>query len=224
MPCMITGASAGMAPAWLATSRAPPWRGDLFQSLPFGPEPVAVDGVVEPAQDGPGPLGAAPLVDVLQPRFGRRGSARAAEREQRAGRRGRRSPGPMACGMLADADPGPTAADPGPAGPASAGRSGTSPGPATVATGGRARTGGCRCWPPRCRPARRRDRPASTACTRLTSRRSGLPGVGDRDHLTGPDPQRRADQQAVTGPEGRAACCRRPPAPGGSGAQVTWVG
>ena len=24
MPCMITGASAGMAPAWLATSRAPP--------------------------------------------------------------------------------------------------------------------------------------------------------------------------------------------------------
>ena len=48
MPCMIAGASGGIAPAWLATSSAPPCRGQVVEVLPLDAEPVLVDRVVEP--------------------------------------------------------------------------------------------------------------------------------------------------------------------------------
>ena len=46
---MITGASDGMAPAWLHTRSAPPLLGDLLQAFPLDSEPVLVDGGVERA-------------------------------------------------------------------------------------------------------------------------------------------------------------------------------
>ena len=72
MPCMIAGASEGMAPAWLATSRAPPSVGMLLEALPLDPEPARVDRVVEPAGELPHVLGAAPLVDVAEAGVGER--------------------------------------------------------------------------------------------------------------------------------------------------------
>src|ERR687891_358728 len=44
--------------------------GHLLQALPLGPEPVAVDGVVDLAGHLPGVLRAAPLVDVAEARVG----------------------------------------------------------------------------------------------------------------------------------------------------------
>ena len=68
MPCMITGASDGMAAAWLATSRAPPSVGNVLEALPLDPEPVAVDRAVQLAGELADALGPAPLVDVGQAR------------------------------------------------------------------------------------------------------------------------------------------------------------
>ena len=60
----MAGASEGIAPAWLATSSAPPLGRDLLQSLPLDPEPVPVDRVVEAPDDRAHVLGATPFVDV----------------------------------------------------------------------------------------------------------------------------------------------------------------
>ena len=80
MPCMMTGASGGRAPAWLATSSAPPVAGHVLEALPLGAEPAAVDRVEQLAGDRPGPLGPTVGVDVATAGAGRAG----------AGRRGRR--------------------------------------------------------------------------------------------------------------------------------------
>ncbi len=80
MPCMITGASDGMAPAWLATSSAPPVRGILSMPVPLGAEPVAVDRAVELPGDAAHALRAAPAVDVGEPWVGERPPSLSVER------------------------------------------------------------------------------------------------------------------------------------------------
>ena len=72
MPCMITGASDGMAPAWLATSSAPPSVGMFSRPSHSTRNQLLVDRVVEPAGQLPHVLAAAPLVDVALPRVGDR--------------------------------------------------------------------------------------------------------------------------------------------------------
>jgi hypothetical protein len=47
MPCMMTGASEGMAPAWLATRSAPPSDGIFSRPLPLRAEPFGVDRLVD---------------------------------------------------------------------------------------------------------------------------------------------------------------------------------
>ena len=71
MPCMIAGASDGMAPAWFDDEQRAAVGGDLLEALPLDAEPVLVDRVVEPAGDLAHVLGAAPLVDVGAARVAR---------------------------------------------------------------------------------------------------------------------------------------------------------
>ncbi len=65
---MMTGASEGMAPAWLATRSAPPASGIFSSPSHSVRNHLRVHGLVEGASQGAGALGAAPLVHVGQPR------------------------------------------------------------------------------------------------------------------------------------------------------------
>ena len=63
MPCMIVGASGGIAPrGWRPAGRRPGRQ--PVEVLPLGPEPVLVDGVVETTGELAEVLAAAPRVDV----------------------------------------------------------------------------------------------------------------------------------------------------------------
>ena len=64
MPCMITGASDGMAPAWLATSSAPPSAGIFSSPSHSTRNQLRYIGSYSAPGDLPHVLGAAPLVDV----------------------------------------------------------------------------------------------------------------------------------------------------------------
>ena len=77
MPCMIAGASDGMAAGVVGDEQGAAVGRDLLEALPLDPEPVPVDRVVEPAGDLAHVLGAAPLVDVAAPGVGERGSSSA---------------------------------------------------------------------------------------------------------------------------------------------------
>ena len=78
MPCMIAGASGGIAPAWLATMQRAAGFGQPVEVLPLDAEPVLVDRVVEPAGQLAEVLAAAPGVDVGAAEVERRGRRSAA--------------------------------------------------------------------------------------------------------------------------------------------------
>ena len=63
MPCMITGASGRDGAAVVGHEERAAVERDVFEALPFGPQPVAVDRVVERAGHCPHLLAAAPGVD-----------------------------------------------------------------------------------------------------------------------------------------------------------------
>ena len=64
MPCMIAGASGGIAPPWLATMQRATGRGQPVEMLPFDAEVVLVDRVVEPPGEVARTLTATPGIHV----------------------------------------------------------------------------------------------------------------------------------------------------------------
>ena len=73
MPCMIDGASGGIAPAWFATSSAPPVVGKVLEPFPLDAEPVRVDRVEHAACERAEMLAATPAVDIGTADVRRRG-------------------------------------------------------------------------------------------------------------------------------------------------------
>ena len=67
MPCMITGASDGIAPAWFGDEQRAAGSREVLEAFPLGAEPVPVDRVVEPPGQGAEVLAAAPMVDIGTP-------------------------------------------------------------------------------------------------------------------------------------------------------------
>ena len=82
MPCMIAGASGGIAPAWLATMQRAAGLGEAVEVLPLDAEPVLVDRVVQPPGHLAQVLAAAPRVDVGAAEVGVRPAPGSAARER----------------------------------------------------------------------------------------------------------------------------------------------